>query len=205
MVTAKRRGKRRKSPRLEEQRILQCAVKTLSRKEKVKASVYFQGLNNRWADHSLTQSICDDHKTGRMRPAEMFLSEWFVCWWEGKWLGENRPHGLRMSHCISDPGGVSTRGEESVGKRRRFTGRLYTEVSDCSLMTNLWLFGSMNSSPSRRKGSGVTVTTREKSRRRREKTKPWRRAEVTGSSLTRVHWRPLPFCCWYCMVGPAVR
>lgn len=86
--------------------------------------------------------------------------------------------------------------------RRRW---LYTEVSDCSLMTNLWLFGSINSSPSRKNGSCVTVTTREKSRWRREKTIPWRRAEVTGSSLTNVHWRPLPFWCWYCIVGPEAR
>ena len=40
-------------------------------------------------------------------------------------------------------------------------GAPHTEVSDCSLITNLWLFGSMNSSPSRRKGRGVTETTRE--------------------------------------------
>lgn len=86
--------------------------------------------------------------------------------------------------------------------RRRW---LYTEVSDCSLMTNLWLFGSINSSPRRKNGSCVTVTTREKSRWRKEKTRPWRRAEVTGSSLTNVHWRPLPFWCWYCIVGPEAR
>lgn len=95
--------------------------------------------------------------------------------------------------------------EHSKRQGEHQSNAVQTEVSDCSLMTNLWLLGSMNSSPSRRKGRGVTVTTREKSRRRREKTRPWRRAEVTGSSLTKVHWRPPPFCCWYCMVGPGVR
>lgn len=81
----------------------------------------------------------------------------------------------------------------------------YTEVSDWSRITNLWLLGSINSSPRLRKGRGVTVTTRAKSRRRRENTSPWRSADVTGSSLTRVHCRPLPFSRWYCMVGPGVR
>ena len=81
----------------------------------------------------------------------------------------------------------------------------HTEVSDCSRITNLWLLGSMNSSPRFKKGRAVTVTTRAKSRRRREKTWPWRRAEVTGSSLTSVHWRPLPFSRWYCRVGPVLR
>lgn len=82
---------------------------------------------------------------------------------------------------------------------------VHTEVSDCSRITNLWLLGSMNSSPKFRKGSDVTVTTRAKSSRRSEKTWPWRRADVTGSSLTSVHWRPLPFSRWYCRVGPVVR
>lgn len=80
----------------------------------------------------------------------------------------------------------------------------YTDVSDWSFITNLWLLGSMNSSPRRRKGSGVTVTTREKSSRLREKTWPWRRAAVTGSSLTSVHWRPL-LVSRYWRVGPGLR
>lgn len=84
------------------------------------------------------------------------LNGFFVTDWGNYWK--------RMDHKASICPATSV-----VQQERRL---LHTEVSDCSLMTNLWLFGSMNSSPSRRKGSGVTVTTREKSRRRRENTRP---------------------------------
>ncbi len=95
--------------------------------------------------------------------------------------------------------------EKTSGCVLSLLGSSHTEVSDWSRMTNLWLLGSINSSPRLKKGRGVTVMTRAKSRRRREKTSPCRSAEVTGSSLTRVHWRPLPFSRWYCMVGPGDR
>lgn len=140
--------------------------------------------NNHWADYSLM-----------FRKASL-LSFWLVSVKEevgGGWLDDDK----------KSP--VTSRGSKGQEKRRGVVCRPHTEVSDCSRMTNLWLFGSMNSSPSRRNGSGVTVTTREKSRRRSENTRPCRRPDVTGSSLTKVHWRPLPFCCWYCMVGPGVR
>lgn len=80
----------------------------------------------------------------------------------------------------------------------------YTDVSDWSFMTNLWLLGSINSSAMCKKGSGVTVTIRERSRRLRQKTWPWRKEAVTGSSLTSVHWRPL-LLSRYCRVGPGTR
>lgn len=80
----------------------------------------------------------------------------------------------------------------------------YTDVSDWSFMTNLWLLGSMNSSAKWRKGRDITVTMREKSVRRNEKTWPWCRAAVTGSSLTSVQWRPL-LGSRYWMVGPWMR
>lgn len=154
-------------------------------KEKVKASVYFQGETI-----SELMSLIGDESKSREPPQTASLSQTEDMFGWSTWLPCIPPHQW------------SSRKTEANHEKE---GTLHTEVSDWSLMTNLWLFGSINSSPRRRKGSGVTVTTREKSRRRREKTRPWRSADVTGSSLTSVHWRPLPFCCWYCMVGPGLR
>lgn len=134
---------------------------------------------------------------------------WWWWWWQNSVWGNHPAFHLHVTvqrqwHNKQHPQQPLPLGRSS-GERQIRRCWLYTEVSDCSLMPNLWLFGSMNSSPSRKKGSCVTVTTREKSRWRSEKTRPWRSADVTGSSLTKVHWRPLPFWCWYCIVGPETR
>lgn len=105
---------------------------------------------------------------GGCRPPSppLLVNGFFVTDGGNDWMG--------VDHMASTCPATSLIQREQAQREDRAGGgdHFQTEVSDCSLMTNLWLFGSMNSSPSRRKGSGVTVTTREKSRRRREKTRP---------------------------------
>lgn len=80
-----------------------------------------------------------------------------------------------------------------------------TEVSDCSLMTNLCDLGSTNSSESLKKGIFLVLITRLKSWRFSTKTTPSFRPLVTGSSLTSVHCLASQRSLWYWMVGPALR
>lgn len=81
----------------------------------------------------------------------------------------------------------------------------HTEVSDCSLMTNLCDLGSTNSSESLKNGTFLVLTTRLKSWRFKRKTMPSLSPLVTGSSLTSVHCLASQRSLWYWMVGPAAR
>lgn len=81
----------------------------------------------------------------------------------------------------------------------------HTEVSDCSLMTNLCDLGSTNSSESLKKGIFLALITRLKSWRFSTKTTPSFRPLVTGSSLTSVHCLASQRSLWYWIVGPALR
>lgn len=135
--------------------------------------------------------------------------------------GEQWPQvggGARRGHCFQVPAAVLPSGRGLAEPRQRRGGRggvappaplqpssAHTEVSDCSLMTNLCDLGSTNSSESLKNGIFLVLTTRLKSWRFSTKTTPSFRPFVTGSSLTSVHCLASQRSLWYWMVGPALR